>query len=456
MTFSTPPSSLPPKVPGNFLLGQLLEAKNEGVYFYLRMKKEHGDAIRLRFAHQNIFLFLNPDYNREVLVDKSDQFIKGKQYDSLRLLMGKGLLTSVGEEWAIQRRMLNPLFGREGMDVLLAHIDRISKKYSVGTPLNAEINWTKYMFDFTLEVAFASFFGTNFSDKQLDQLVEASYDCVRFVSKRMSNFINPPLFLPLKEHRRFRKSFAHLKETVEGIYNSRVQNPDAPSNDLLDLLMKAEDTEREHQKLSRDEIWDQILSFMIAGHETTALTMSWLFYHLAKSPETQEKIAEEGARNNYQFDHSLALSQYPYLSAVLNEILRLYPAGWILARTAAQDSAIGEFKIKKGQVIAVSPLVTQRDPRWWKDPDEFVPERFLEGHALIHRAPKNAFIPFSIGKRNCIGSRFALLEMALFCLHFFKEHRVHSTQGEVRMKAYITLKSDKHIKLTVKKISSSI
>lgn len=452
MTITTPPQLEPPKVSGNFIFGHLLEAKNEGVYFYLRMNKEHGDALQIRFAHQNLYLFLNPDYNREVLVEKADQFIKGKQYDSLRLLLGNGLLTSVGADWDRQRRMLNPLFGREGMDVLLAHINRITKKYSEKVSTDKEVNWNRYMLDLTLEVAFASFFGKNFSDKELDLLAEASNTCVRFVSHRMSNFINPPLFLPLKEHKQFKKSFFYLKSTVENIYNSRSESSDSAPRDLLDLLMKAQDSEGERKKLSRDEIWDQILSFMMAGHETTALSMSWLFYELARHPEVQEKIAIECKNNNYQFDNSLSVNQYPYLSAVINEVLRLYPAGWILARTAAEDSTIGEFKIKKGQVLAVSPLVTHRDPRWWKNPDEFIPERFLEGHELFHQAPKNTFIPFSIGKRNCIGARFAFLEMSLFCLHFFKEHRVYTKQGEVRMKAYVTLKSDKNIKLFVKKV----
>jgi cytochrome P450 len=440
----------PFKVPGNFLLGHLLDAKNEGVYFYLRMGKEHGDALQIRFAHQNLYLFLNPEHNREILVEKADQFIKGKQYDSLRLLLGNGLLTSSGSDWTAQRRMLNPLFGKEGMDVLLNHINRIAKKYADHATINHEIDWTKYMFDLTLEVAFASFFGKSFADRDLDKLVQASFTCVRFVSRRMSNFVNPPVFLPTKENQDFKKSFHFLKSTVSSIYNSRLMNEEAPPKDLLDLLMKAEDG---NKKLSQDEIWDQILSFMMAGHETTALTMSWLFYYLARHPEVQEKIAEECKKNEFKFENSLSITHYPYLSAVINEIMRLYPAGWILAREAAEDSTIGEFKIKKGQVLAVSPLFTHRDPRWWKNPDDFIPERFLEGHELYNKAPKNAYLPFSIGKRNCIGARFAVLEIALLCIHFFKEHRVETNQKNVRMKAYVTLKPDKNIRVTVRKIT---
>lgn len=451
MTNTTPPPQDPPLLKGKFLLGHLMDAKNEGVYFYTRISRTHGDALRLKFGHLTVYLFSHPDHNKEVLVDKADQFIKGTQYEPLRLLLGNGLLTSTGKDWSTQRRMLNPLFGKEGMDILLTHIDRISNKYSQ-TKIDEEINWTKYMFEYTLEVAFASFFGANFSDDQKTELLQASSDCIRFVSKRMSNVINPPLYFPLKEHRRFKKSFLYLKNTVEKIYNSRLNQTDSPSKDMLDLLMKAVDSEGENKKLTRDQIWDQILSFLIAGHETTALTMSWFFYLLASHPDVQEKIANECKNNQYQFENSLSLSQYPYLMAAINETMRLYPSGWILARTALADDTVGGYTVKKGSTLAVSPLITHRDPRWWKNPDDFIPERFLEGHELFNQAPKNTFIPFSIGKRNCIGSRFALLEIALFAIHFFKNHRVQTSQTNVKMLGFVTLKSDQHIKLTVKKI----
>ena len=438
----------PPLIKGQFLLGYLLIAKKEGVYFYTRISKQHGDALRLKFLNQTVYLFFTPEHNKEVLVDKPDQFIKGAQYEPLRLLLGNGLLTSVGKDWSLQRKMLNPLFGKEGMDILLTHINQISKKYSLALA-TGEMNWTKYMFEYTLEVAFASFFGANFSDDKKNELLKASSKCVRFVSKRMSNIINIPMYIPTNEHRQFKKSFSFLKKTVEGMYQARLESRESSSKDMLDLLMKIEDSESEKKKLTQDEIWDQILSFLMAGHETTALTMSWFFYLVALHPVIQQKIIEECETNNFQFENSLSLSQYPYLMAALNETMRLYPAGWILARTATEESSVGGFLVKKGSTIAVSPLITQRDPRWWTDPDQFIPERFLEGHELFNKAPKNAFIPFSVGKRNCIGARFALLEMALFSIHLFRNHKVSTTQTNIKMKGFVTLKSDKHILITV-------
>ena len=460
MKLTTSTISEPPLIKGHFLFGYLMEAKNEGVYFYTRISREHGDAQRLKFAHQTVYLFFHPDHNKEVLVDKADQFIKGVQYDPLRLLLGNGLLTSVGKDWSKQRRMLQPLFGKEGMDILLNHLNRISEKYSNLT-LDQEIDWSKHMLEYTLEVAFAFFFGSSFSDEfsleDKNKLLKASSDCIRLVTKRMSNIINPPIILPIQSHREFRKSYSYLKNTVEKIYHSRLNNQDnGLSNDaskdmprdMLDMLMRAEDVEG---KLTREEVFDQILSFLMAGHETTALTMSWFFYLLASRPEIQEKISDEAKKNNYAFESSLALAQYPYLMAVINETMRLYPSGWIIARTASEDATVGGFLVKKGSTIAVSPLITHRDPRWWSNPEEFIPERFLEGHPLFNQAPKNAFLPFSIGKRNCIGSRVALLEIALFAIHFFKERRVITKQDSIKMKGSVTLKSDQHMMIKVVK-----
>jgi len=356
----------PPLIKGKFLWGHLLDANREGVYFYTRMSKDHGDAQRLRFLNQTVYLFFHPDHNKEVLVDKADQFIKGIQYEPLRMMLGNGLLTSTGKDWSAQRRILNPLFGKEGMDILLTHINRVSEKYS-SPKISEDINWTKYMFEYTLEVAFASFFGANYSDDKKTELLKASSNCVRIVSKRMSKIINVPMYIPLKDHRQFKNSFRYLKKEVQEIYNSRVSNTaststssssSSSSKDMLDLLMNATDPEQDNKKLSPDQIWDQILSFLMAGHETTALTMSWLFYLLAINPEIQEKIAFECQQNNYKFENSLSLSQYPYLLAVINETMRLYPSGWILARTATDESTLGGFKIKKGSTIAVSPLIS--------------------------------------------------------------------------------------------------
>lgn len=442
MTIST--EQEPPLVKGLPILGHLLSIKKEGIHFYERMFRENGDALRIKILNKTYYLFLHPDHNKEILVDKADTFIKGKQYRQLRLILGNGLLTSSEPQWGKQRRMLNPLFGKDAMNVLLGHISDVSleKCSSYSTD---EMNWTHAMFDYTIEVAVRSFFGSTLSEKEKARFNQASVDCIRRVSKRMANPLSVPLFIPTSENKKLKADLVFLKDTVLRIYNERKKS-EIRSKDMLDMLISAND--EDNSKFSVDDIFDQILTFLFAGHETTAMSMSWLFHELSKHPEVQNRIIEECERNNYSFESSLSLGQYPYLTSVLNETMRLYPAGWVIARDIAEDSTVGGFRVKKDRVLAICPFINHRDPRWWKNPLEFNPDRFND------EVTKNAFLPFSLGKRNCIGGRFAMIEMSVFCIHFFKHFTVQSQQQNVGLKGFVTLKPARPITVRLSKRTS--
>ncbi len=436
----------PPKASGNFFLGNLFQMKKEGVHFYPRMARLYGDAITARIGWKSFYLFFHPEHIKEVLQDKSDIYIKGDQYNQLRHLMGSGLLTSEGADWEKQRRMLNPIFGKNGLDVLLIQIKKASEQFVARLKSAEELDWSRKMFDFALEVAVTSFFGSSLDSKKMDQMAHDMHICMRFVSRRMTNLMNPPLYLPLKEHREFKESLFRVKAEIERLYDNKIQNKGGDSKDMLDLLIAAEDEDK--LNLTRDEVFDQIMSFLIAGHETTAITMSWFYYLLAKNPDAQERLIKELEEGDFQFNSSIDLGKYPFLEAVINETMRLYPAGWVIARNITEDNSVGGWKVKKGHIVAVCPFVAHRDSRWWKNPDDFYPERFLDEEA-IRKLPRGAFVPFSIGKRNCIGSRFSLMEVTVFALEFFKHFRVTTTQKEVGIKGYVTLKTDRPVRLTL-------
>lgn len=286
----------------------------------------------------------------------------------------------------------------------------------------------------------------------MDQMARDMHITMRFVSRRMTNVFSPPLWLPLKEHRDFKRALGNVKAEIEKIYDNKIANgkgeSQSESKDMLDLLIGAEDEDK--YNLSREEVFDQVMSFLIAGHETTAITMSWFFYLLAKNPEHQDRLIEELEEKNFSFESSNELGKYPFLEAIINETMRLYPAGWVIARNSTEDNSVGEWKIKKGHVVAVCPYVAHRDARWWKNPDDFMPQRFLDSES-IKNLPRGAFVPFSIGKRNCIGARFSLMEITVFALTFFKAFKVSTTQKEVGVKGYVTLKTDRPVLVTLHK-----
>lgn len=420
--------------------------KNEGVGFYTRVAREHGDAVSARIGWKKFYIFFHPDHIREVLQEKSDVYIKGDQYNQLRHLLGSGLLTSEGKDWEKQRRLLNPIFGKSGLDILLGHIKKSSSAFIQTIPLEEEIDWSRKMFDYALDVAVTSFFGSSLDYSKLDQMAVDSHICMRFVSKRMTNLMNLPLSIPTKEHRNFLRSLNNIKSEIERIYDYKTKHPADISKDLLDLLITAQDEDR--WKLTKEEVFDQVMSFLIAGHETTALSMSWLFYMLAKNPHYQDKIIAELEGNNYTFESSNDLTKYPFLNAVISETMRLYPAGWIIARNSTQEDSVGKWKVEKDRVVAVCPFVSHRDPRWWERPEEFYPERFLD-EEKIKNLPKGAYVPFSIGKRNCIGARFSLMEIMVLCIDFFKVYRISTVQPHVGVKGFVTLKTDRPVKATI-------
>lgn len=440
-----------PIIPGNFFFGNLWQMKNEGVNFYPRIAKEFGDAVQARIAWNRFIVLFHPDHIREVLSDRPDIFIKGNQYNQLRHLLGLGLLTSEGAEWEKQRKLLNPIFGKVGLDILLLQIKETSKKFVAKLETNQEIDWTRKMFDFSLEVAMSSFFGANLDYTKLDKMASDTHQCMRFVSKRMTNPINFPLLVPLPTHLKFKKSLSNIKNEVELIYNNKFSNKsdgvEGTSKDMMDLLINAQGEDK--YQLSKTQVFDQIMSFLIAGHETTALSLSWMFYLLAKNEHYQDKLIAEFESQNYEFNTSTDINNYPFLNAVISETLRLYPAGWIIARNSLQDDQVAGWFVKKNQVVAVCPFVAHRDARWWNRPLEFYPERFLDEEKM-KRLPKGAYVPFSIGKRNCIGARFSVMEMMVFAITFFKQFKIQTTQGEVGVKGFATLKTDRPIRVTIR------
>jgi cytochrome P450 len=435
----------PPMVSGKFFLGNLFQMKNEGVGFYTRVAQEYGDAVRAKIGWKEFNVFFHPDQIEDVLSLRPDIFIKGKQYDQLRHILGQGLLTSEGAEWEKHRRLLNPIFGKVGLDILLVQINETSKKFVANLDSSVEIDWTRKMFDFSLEVAMSAFFGSNLDHTHLNQMAYDTHQCMRFVSKRMTNPINIPLLFPLPSHIKFKKSLGNIKKQVEQIYNNKFQklkDNNESSKDMMDLLINAQDEDK--FRLSKTQVFDQIMSFLIAGHETTALSLSWLFYLLAQNEQYQDKLIEEFESQNYEFIGSLDIIKYPFLNAVIDETLRLYPAGWIIARNSAQDDQVSGFRVKKNQVVAVCPFVAHRDPRFWERPLDFYPERFLDKET-IKKLPRGAYVPFSIGRRNCIGARFSTMEMMAFVITFFKNFKIHTELQEVGVKGFATLKADRPI-----------
>ncbi len=438
----------PPKVKSFPFLGELFNLKKEGVDFYFRMQCEYGDAVTVPVLFSDYYLFFHPDHNREILQTKEHLFIKGSQYDQLRLIFGKSVLTSNGEDWKRQRRMLNPIFNKKGLDCLLIPIKEKTDEF-IHLLNEGKMDASKEMYDYTLNVAIHSFFGSNFTQKERESVTIAANECIRFVSKRMANIYNIPLWFPTESQNRFKENYQTIKKATLKIYNNKLKNK-KDGNDILQLLMDARD--ENGSRLNKEEIFDNILAFLFAGHETTALTLGWALLQLAQFPKIQNKIRDEIIQNKGEFASSSDVKKYPYLNAALEETMRLFPSGWVIARNISENTTVGKFKVNKNKVLAICPLLTHRDPRWWVEPLKFIPERFLMGDKLQHKAPAGAYLPFSLGRRNCIGAQFSIIEMNYFLIQIIKRFTLQTEQVNIGLKGHVTLKPSQAIEIEFKKI----
>jgi len=416
--------------------------KKEGVNFYLNLYKNYGEAVFLRFAHRNFYFLNSPEFVKAIFVDHPEVFIKGDQYNPLRLAMGNGLLTSEGEEWSKQRKLLNPIFAKEGLDFVLPSILKEIDLF-VGSEFdpNKVYDLTEMMFDFTLNVAIAAFFGDSLSKMEKEKL---SIDCnvvMKFISRRMSRAFKMPLWVPNKENTEFIKSREQILELVKKIYLERVQSKNLAGKDLLQQLIDA--------KLSLSEVFDQTISFIFAGHETTALTLGWLFFSLGSHENYQDKVYSEFKELKNEISPINMFNKANWSQAIVNETMRLYPAGWIISRDIKEDIELNGIFLKRGRIVAVSPLVLHRSSRYWKRPEEFFPERFIEGINDFENVSKYVYIPFSVGRRNCIGARFATLEMVFFTLEFFSKFKLEIVDKNIGLKGFVTLKPSHHIKAKI-------
>jgi cytochrome P450 len=330
-----------------------------------------------------------------VLVDHHANFTKGIGIERVAILLGNGLMTSEGEVWRTQRRLVQPSFHRTVIATWMPHIhaanERLANKWAAAARSGSTVNVTQDMSEVTLEVVLRALFGDD-----LDRLGSPSGD-------------NP--FALLTDHTARNLAFAYQfrqlgKRIMEDVGRRRRDN--VRSNDIVSLLIGARDRQT-GEPMSDRQMLDEILTLIVAGHETTASSLNWFWYLLTQAPEAAARLHDEvdagpGGAPDYE-----QLADYPYARRALDETMRLYPPGWLLTRRAIEGSTIGTFALPARTDVLISPYLIQRHPAYWPQPGRFDPDRFLpEANAVRNRF---VYLPFGLGPRACIGEHLALIEM---------------------------------------------
>jgi cytochrome P450 len=420
---------VPPGPKGLPVLGMALDLLRDPLTLMRSVAKEYGDVVRIPVVLQSRILVNHPDYVQQVLLFQQAKFHKSTlTKETTERLLGQGLLISEGDFWRRQRRLAQPAFHRQRINEYAPTMIECAEMKERDWRDGDTRNMAEEMMELTLEAAVRTLFGTTLPG-EAQQVGRAMTFLMRYSLRRARSPFQIPSSWPTPKNRRATKEFDFLDSLVYRIIDERkAQGSGSHQTDLLSMLMGAMDVDG--TQMTPRQLRDEIMTLFLAGHETTALTLSWTWYLLSQNPSAEARLHEEldGVLGGHV--PSVAdLEKLPYLHAVISEVLRMYPPAYVMARTSIAPSTIGGYEFPVGSTILVSQWVMHRDARYYDDPETFRPERWIEG--LAARLPAGAYFPFGDGPRRCIGQGFALLESALVIAAIAQKFRFELVPGTV-------------------------
>jgi cytochrome P450 len=392
------------------LLGSALGFTRDWLGFLTGCAREYGDMVFFRFFRTPVCLVNHPDLVEQVLVTRYQDFVKSKDYRVLRNALGDGLLTSEGDFWLRQRRLMQPAFHRDRIVGFAPLVTGFAGRMLDGWRDGGELDLHQEMTRLTLEIAAKVFFDADVSRDAADVGAALGVMIQQFVPQADLAFLLPD-WAPLPVSRKFRRAVRRLDEIVYEMIRRRRADP-APRGDLLDLLLAARD--ESGNPMSDRQLRDEITTIFVAGHETTALAISWTAMLLAQNPHCATRLSEE-------VDCVLAgraptaedIPQLRYTEMVVKESLRLYPPAWGVGRRTLRRFEIGGYSLPAGTNFLLCQWIVHRDPRFFPDPEKFDPERWREDPQRTGALARFAYFPFGGGPRVCIGASFAMMEAVL-------------------------------------------
>jgi cytochrome P450 len=436
---STP---LPPPGPvGRPPLDDLRALQRGPHEFLLRVVHVYGGMLRYPVGPLTAYVAAHPDYVKHILQDNNRNYSKDTfQYNLLGSITGNGLLTADGEFWLRQRRLAQPAFHRARIVTFAAlmtgftqtMLQRWGHIASQGQPIDVAAE----MMHLALQIVGKAMFSVEIGERA-DTLAEATLTVLDHIVHRARTFGMIPQFLPTARNRRFRAALQTLNQAVFATIEQHRRTPD--TGDLLGMMMQAKDAETD-QGMTDEQLRDEVITMLIAGHETVASGLAWAWYLIGTHPDVEETLHDEldrvlGGRPPVAAD----LSRLIYTEMVFEEALRLYPPAWIISRKALVEDVICGYRVPAGALVVTSPYVTHRLPEFWEEPDLFQPERFTPEQTATR--PRFAYYPFGGGPRLCIGNQFALIEAQLIMATVAQRYRLRPLPGHpIEVEPGVTLR----------------
>jgi len=450
-TTTAPAQIRPPGPRGLPVVGTSFMASRDSTQTLMRWARDYGDVVYYRFFNLDVYVLFHPQHVEQVLLGKTGNFVKGITSRANPELFGNGLLTSDGDFWRRQRKLSNPAFHRESLvryaDITVEEATRLLDAWKNGETRNIHND----MMNVTLRIVLRSLFGSELGENM--RIIEPALDAI-MVSSSGFHSIAFYLGIPTPTRRRHFRAVAELDRIVyaliargrEKLKSAQVKpRADGGAKDLLTLLLTARDDDG--NSMSDQQLRDEVITLLLAGHETTALNLSWTWYLLAQHPEVEEKLhAELDAVLAGRQPSASDLPKLQYTDRVIRETLRLYPPAWRVFRRTEEPFKAGDYLLPAGSNIVLSQWVTQRDPRWFSEPDRFNPDRWAEEAAA--KFPRFAYFPFGGGPRVCIGAGFAMMEATLLLATIAQRYRMRLTSNQrIKPLASITLRPKNGIRV---------
>jgi cytochrome P450 len=404
-----PPVSIGRSAPRGGVFGLLPELSKDALGLLTRCARDYGDMVRVRLGLTRAILVNHPDLVEEILVTRNHDFRKHVGARRLGSLLGNGLLLTEGEFWLRQRRLMQPAFHRQRISAMGETMVRAALAALDVWQAGETRDISQEMIELTMQIVGRTLFGTEVGEDLARIRASNRVFVQHFRSRLFTMMILLPDGFPSPGNRRYRRAVLDLEHLVFRIISERRASGE-DGNDLLGMLLSARD--ESGSGMSDRQLRDEVMTLLLAGHDTTALALTWAWVLLAQHPRAEAKLHTEidtvlGGRPPTAAD----TFQMSYVEHVVTETLRLYPTAWVIGREAVRDTEIGGQPVAKGSTMLISPWVLHRDPRFFDRPDEFDPERWADG--LAQRLPRGAYLPFGAGQRVCIGSAFAQLEATL-------------------------------------------
>ena len=397
-----------------------------------------GDTYRVFAPARGVYNYVinHPDDIKRVMLSNHRNYTKGEGMDRVKILLGNGIMTSEGEFWRRQRRMMQPAFHRRVIDQFSRLVDGINEKFAARWAASADrgepVNLTDDVSELTLEIVLTSIFGT---------------DLARLEAQFGAN----PFEVVAKETNRdlkFAFRFRSLTRLVAELIARRRREPE-PHFDFLAMFMDARDRETE-QAMSDKEMIDEVLTLIVAGHETTAAALTWTWYLVSRHPAVARQLEAEADAVTSRPLGLDAAESLAFTHQVIQEALRLYPPGWLLTRRTLDADELGGYPIAPRTDVFICPYLLHRHPAFWSEPEAFRPERFAG--ADVAERHRFSYIPFAVGPRHCIGEGLAMFEMLVHVHRMAQRFRLtRADTGPIELEAQINLRPRSNLMMMVER-----